>query len=224
MFVMQTVTTFRVSEVKGRQLDLYQVLGIARDATHDEVKKAYRAMAKKHHPDSGGDKETFQLISLAGSVLTDPESRERYDQTGQTDAQAEDNPALIVASLLEQAFMQDHKDPIRWMCEQVDEVRAEHRKSKATLGRNIEKLNRKIQKFVDSNKSSKNVAAREMIVRTLKGLVEQAERQVAEHEHRAEVGTKVLEFLNDLKCPSDFENAFRNRSQFGTSYATFLSP
>lgn len=60
----------------------YQTLGINRDATPDEIKRAYRKLASQHHPDKGGDKTRFQDIQAAYDTLTDPNKRATYDTTG----------------------------------------------------------------------------------------------------------------------------------------------
>ena len=61
--------------------DYYQILGVAETATPDEIKKAYRSLAMKHHPDKGGDQNTFKNISAAYDTLGDPNKRAEYDQT-----------------------------------------------------------------------------------------------------------------------------------------------
>ncbi|MBI5231900.1 MAG: molecular chaperone DnaJ [Coriobacteriales bacterium] len=61
----------------------YDVLGVKKDATVDEIKKAFRRLARKHHPDAGGDEERFKEINEAYEVLSDAEKRTRYDQYGQ---------------------------------------------------------------------------------------------------------------------------------------------
>src|SRR6266566_8326802 len=67
--------------------DYYEVLGIKRDAKPDEIKKAYRRLARKYHPDvNPGDKaseERFKLTTEAHDVLSDPKKRKVYDQFGQ---------------------------------------------------------------------------------------------------------------------------------------------
>ena len=66
--------------------DYYEVLGVSRSASEDELKKAYRKVAMKHHPDRNpGDKkaeEKFKEASEAFEVLGDREKRARYDQFG----------------------------------------------------------------------------------------------------------------------------------------------
>ena len=66
--------------------DYYEVLGVSKDADDDALKKAYRKLAKKYHPDANpGDKEAeakFKEASEAYSVLSDPQKRQQYDQFG----------------------------------------------------------------------------------------------------------------------------------------------
>lgn len=60
-------------------MNYYSILGVSKDASQEEIKKAYRKMAMKHHPDRGGDQTEFQRIQEAYSVLSDENSRRNYD-------------------------------------------------------------------------------------------------------------------------------------------------
>jgi curved DNA-binding protein len=64
-------------------MDYYQILGVPRTASQDEIKKAYRKLAMKHHPDKGGNEEKFKEISTAYDILSNPEKRSEYDNPQQ---------------------------------------------------------------------------------------------------------------------------------------------
>ncbi len=68
-------------------IDYYKVLGVANDASQQEIKRAYRRLAKKYHPDLNKDnpqaKAKFQEINEANEVLSDPEKRRKYDEYGE---------------------------------------------------------------------------------------------------------------------------------------------
>lgn len=63
--------------------DLYDVLGVDRDASREEIKRAYRRRARELHPDAGGDEEAFKEVTRAYEVLSDPERRALYDRFGE---------------------------------------------------------------------------------------------------------------------------------------------
>lgn len=77
--------------------DPYTVLGVSRQATTDEIRKAFRALAKKYHPDRNpGDKpaeEKFKAISRAFEIIGDPDSRAKFDR-GEIDADGNDRPTM----------------------------------------------------------------------------------------------------------------------------------
>lgn len=62
--------------------DYYEVLGVGKSASADEIKKAFRKSAIEHHPDRGGDEAKFKELNEAYEVLKDPSKKQRYDQFG----------------------------------------------------------------------------------------------------------------------------------------------
>jgi DnaJ-class molecular chaperone len=75
--------------------DLYATLGVGREATQEEIKRAYRRLAKEMHPDLNPDKpevgERFKQVTAAYDILSDPERRGRYDR-GEIDASGQERP------------------------------------------------------------------------------------------------------------------------------------
>lgn len=83
--------------------DHYETLGVEREATTDEIKKAYRKLAMKHHPDKQtGNAEKFKEINQAHEILTDPEKRQRYDQFGEDGPPPPQGPDM--SHIFEQMF------------------------------------------------------------------------------------------------------------------------
>src|SRR5215217_2777686 len=69
----------------ARSPDYYKTLGVDRKASADEIKKAYRKLARQYHPDtnkSAGAEDRFKAVSEAYDVLSDPEKRKKYDRGG----------------------------------------------------------------------------------------------------------------------------------------------
>ncbi len=64
--------------------DFYQILGVSKNASNEEIKKAYRKLAHQHHPDKGGDEGKFKEINEAYQTLSNNEKRTQYDQFGKT--------------------------------------------------------------------------------------------------------------------------------------------
>lgn len=64
--------------------NLYEVLGVSKNASPEEIKKTFRQRSVQEHPDKGGDSEKYKELTNAYSVLSDKERREKYDRTGST--------------------------------------------------------------------------------------------------------------------------------------------
>jgi curved DNA-binding protein CbpA len=79
--------------------DFYATLGVAKDATKEEIKKAYYKKSQKHHPDKGGKEKDFQAIALAYEVLSDEEKRGKYDR-GEPIFDTQDPEAFIRSRVL----------------------------------------------------------------------------------------------------------------------------
>jgi len=81
--------------------DLYQILHLSKDASTEDIKKQFKKMAMKCHPDRGGDPEKFKEINEAYAVLSDPQKRQQYDTFGSTSGM---NLPTDVSDLFENLF------------------------------------------------------------------------------------------------------------------------
>ena len=68
---------------KAKAASLYEVLGASKTSTPEQIKKCYRKACLQHHPDKGGDEDTFKEVARAYQVLSDPQQRQLYDRLGE---------------------------------------------------------------------------------------------------------------------------------------------
>ncbi len=86
-------------------VDLYETLGVTKDAEPADIKSAFRKKAKAAHPDTGGDAEAFALICRAKDVLSDSKRREKYDRTGKYEDNEPDRTEAEALQIALQAIM-----------------------------------------------------------------------------------------------------------------------
>jgi len=82
------------------KFDPYDTLGLSREATDAEIKKAFRKRARETHPDVGGKLGEFEKVSMANIVLSDPDKRKKYDETGQVDPDQPDNSMSVALNII----------------------------------------------------------------------------------------------------------------------------
>lgn len=84
--------------------DLYDELGVDRDADEQTIRRAFRRRAKETHPDAGGTAEAFAATSTALAILTDPKRRKRYDRTGVAEDAEPDNQRAHAVGIIQRFF------------------------------------------------------------------------------------------------------------------------
>lgn len=142
--------------------DLYDELGVSRDATPDEIRAAYRKRAKEPHPDAGGDAEKFGALTKAYNVLHDADRRARYDQTGRADDEPDDamrQAALFtrIRALLNQYLSQpdaEQRDVMKDMRQHVSQELGRGRVGIQNATVEIARLERLKKRFKAKGKSN----------------------------------------------------------------------
>ncbi|MDB5456237.1 MAG: chaperone protein DnaJ [Caulobacter sp.] len=86
-------------------MSLYDDLGLDPSAPADRIKAAHRRAVKAHHPDAGGDRERFDRAQKAYDILSDPERRSRYDETGEVDEAPVSSEKQAVLTLAREVLM-----------------------------------------------------------------------------------------------------------------------
>ncbi|NVN88819.1 MAG: J domain-containing protein [Rhodopseudomonas sp.] len=105
--------------------NLYEVLGIAPDASSDDIRAAYRNKVKDVHPDAGGSNEAFSEVAIAYEVLIDPLRRKNYDESGSIlnqDKAIAAGARIIVEGLVDQLLGQDdakYLDIVDVLCREI---------------------------------------------------------------------------------------------------------
>jgi DnaJ-class molecular chaperone len=72
--------------------NLYDIIGVPKNASKEEIKKTFRRRTTTEHPDKGGDSDKFKELANAYSILSDDDKRNKYDQTGSTDENTNNFP------------------------------------------------------------------------------------------------------------------------------------
>lgn len=147
----------------------YETLGLAPDASEDDVKRAHRAKAKAAHPDTGGDTDKMVEINRAAMILRDPERRKRYDETGnaeEAESRDIDGPALgIIAEMLQTILMEGTEDNVATvdlvdaMRQQLDDTINNLKSGLAKGQRAVRRANKIKARFTRKSKDNHNMMA-----------------------------------------------------------------
>jgi curved DNA-binding protein CbpA len=179
--------------------DLYEELGVDRGATQDDIKRAFRSQARKNHPDNGGDKEKMQALIAAYEVLGDEERRQRYDETGDTGSGNRRSVEQTIGQMLDEAFMQDGQDPIRWIKNRIDAGRSQFKMQSENVELRIKKIQGKLDKFKKANAKTKNRAGYDLVCIGLQRNIELMHQESKGCLAEVAFATEMLTFLNDLQ-------------------------
>ena len=138
--------------------DPYETLGIQRDAPIEVIKRAFRAQSSAAHPDrNGGDGRKQQELNDAYAVLSDPERRRQFDETGTADNRQRDSMARDLIIMFVQEGLRDEglfadPNPLKFARSKIEEARTNATLAKAKSEGLAERLKRRIKKLKRKDK------------------------------------------------------------------------
>lgn len=201
--------------------DLYSVLGVARGAGGDEIKRAYRSLAKAKHPDVGGSRGEFEAIQQAHEVLIDAERRAKYDATGEIGGPAA-NPLAgvmevldgLLAAVVSQMNDLRGEDVVQLM---RDRLREEERK----IAQAIAGIPAKAAK-IDKLAARFHCASGENVIRkSLELRAEAMRKQVADATAHREKIRAAIKFLDTYSFDVESQGMSHIFTTFGATTATY---
>lgn len=176
----------------------YKILGLDKSATPMEIRKAYKQLASKHHPDKpGGDKERFQEVKAAYEILIDEKSRAHFDKTGTVEGildprdHAIQGMMQLISSLIDDGSAFETENIFRVAEKLVANKRQSDKADSKRMEKYLNKLN-KLLKRVIRRDGGENLVSRLIDERILN-----VERTIAAKLMDVEVGKIMLDMLKN---------------------------
>ena len=201
----------------------YEILGVNQNATLAKIKSAYRKLAAKHHPDHDGDRETFEAIQLAFDILSDPDRRERFDRTGQTDdieLEIQANVERTIAGCFEAAFDQERKGPFEFMRDHVARLRSLAMDGKNASQKQIKKIEKRAARIRAKDESAAEAA--EEFRKRLLSTMESHKATIQEADIALKAFKRVMEKIDHLECPLEHPEGYRRYDNRTTMMPTIV--
>lgn len=171
--------------------DLYAVLGVARNVSVEHIRRAYKKAAHEHHPDRGGDVETFKAVKQAYEVLSDPERRQAYDATGifeGADAVKVETAQSIVSARV-QAIIQDQDVDLMYV-DIVSYIKEQLQADINSCQKGLKTCKKSMKRLKKGRKRAKAGLIRHVFDENIKAL-EKAEQQIRDDSELLSLALKI---------------------------------
>lgn len=189
--------------------DLYETLGVAKDATKEAIKKAFRRRAKDAHPDTGGTAEQFHALEVAHRILSDDKARERYDRDGSTEAEPDNTDAQamsIIASNIDRLMGEEDAK----FKDMVGDIRKAVSDDIKTAERSIGEARAYELRTIDLRKRVKGGKGAAFMLKVFDGKLQDVARAITSLEEQIKIRRRALELLED----ASFDTEKRPRQQW----------
>ena len=195
----------------------YKVLGIKKDATHTEIKTAYRKLSKVHHPDVGGNENKFQSINLAYRVLSDSKKRKLYDDTGIVDDESPNHiENLIKARMVEISekwidnMLKGQKIPLqKFVINGFDDARNQILVANQDLKKTIVDIKQVYKKLTCSEDDS-------IVHGVIDHRIKQYQQGIKQNETEIKVMDKLREIITTYEYEEEVEQIITNTTIMGS--------
>lgn len=180
-------------------MSLYEELGVAKDASTEDIKRAYRKRSRETHPDHGGDAEEFKALAVAYRVLSDQERRARYDKGESPESitaaprteeqQAQEILAKMLAEMVAKDVDLKHRDLVDLMRKNLQEgIRTFEKQAKAHRDKSA-KCRDALKRISGGEEGTCPIRG------SLNAQIAGLDHAAAQGEEQARIGQKAVEFL-----------------------------
>jgi curved DNA-binding protein CbpA len=179
-------------------MDPYLELEISIDASDEEIKAQYRALAMIHHPDKGGDEEKFKLIKEAYEILSDPIRRKGYDMSGDAESNLQirnsalDHIAQMVNQIVPE-FDSEHGDLIAIMNLEVTKIRQSMFENINVCNKYIQNLDKVVVR-INAKHNKQNI-----MLELVQKQIDQRKREHEDFTKRIQICDLEIEILKDYE-------------------------
>ena len=172
----------------------YESLGVEKDADPETIKKAYRSLAKKHHPDTGADSSKITDLTTAYDILSDPEKRKRFDETGESGPTNEQHQIYTEFLKMSEEILLKYADkPVKSSLGLIQKgIEAHGRDAKTKVQDQIDILNKAKARIL---KAPENDVLGTMIAQRLDDLT----KQMGLLDHQMEIAYKALALFDEYQ-------------------------
>lgn len=189
-------------------MNLYEVLGVNKDAILSQLKKAYRKKAKKLHPDAGGNPQDFKALVVAYNILSDPDKRERYDKGESIDEihkkeRSENEMICEVIISLFMGIMNSSRDIKKTHIPKEIQRAIAHNMSE--IGNQIQQKREGITKFEVVKKRFSTTSGENVFEKVCSSQIANLQSHIERLEKQLEVGEKAKVFLDAYSYEIDPE-------------------
>ena len=203
--------------------DLYETLGVGKDASQEQIQKAYRKRSKTAHPDGGGSEAEFAQVAKAKNVLLNPHHRAEYDRTGRTEFNPSDTDHQLMsiitqtlAAVIAGPVDVDRMSPLQIMNQHFIQERTKMRQSQDNLNRMKTRMETVIRRATP--KKGKGEEPKILLVEVAKATIRAYEADLASLEEKLSLMERAIEVVTGHDYQVEISSGMFFTNSSGTAF------